>query len=352
MYYNNYEITDDEFGVHTFELTIPCITKDEFERIGMNAENSFIKNDRNSICIYPKRRGVKILLNHTDNNFYNIKVIVSPRKLIDEESDAVNILREYDDFNLLGYLLNQSIHECLGEEYNMDSFNLSRLDFCVNIMLSESFSAERYVKLIKRSMKYNDSAEVIKYSDDVTDAADKNKHSFRIRTGNLTFTAYDKYFQLENIGESYDKASEGFLRLEIAVNRDEIRSFEESIQLESDNLNLIYILTCCSENVFKNYIRDHFYRGDYCYIDSMRLLIGISELKKKDKKVMLKYADMQCRKQSFLSAKKEMEKTLSRSRLKKMYRNFELLGIYPISVSFRDKHGQKAIPGLHKILGI
>ena len=84
----------------------------------------------------------------------------------------------------------------------------------------------------------------------------------------------------------------------------------------------------------------------------MRFLIGISELKKKDKEIMLEYADMQCRKQSFLSEKKEMEKTLSRSRLKKMYRNFELLGIYPISVSFRDKHGQKAIPGLHKILGI
>ena len=127
MYYNNYEITDDEFGVHTFELTIPCITKDEFERIGMNAENSFIKNDRNSICIYPKRRGVKILLNHTDNNFYNIKVIVSPRKLIDEESDAVNILREYDDFNLLGYLLNESIHECLGEEYSWTAIEAGTL---------------------------------------------------------------------------------------------------------------------------------------------------------------------------------------------------------------------------------
>lgn len=352
MYKNSCEITEDGFGIHTFELTIPYITKEEFERIGMNAENSYINNEKNSICIYPKRRGVRIWLNHTDNNFYNIKVIVSPRRLIDEESDAVNILRVSDDFDLLGYLLNESIHECLGEEYSIDSFNLSRLDYCVNIMLSESFSAERYVKLIKRSMKYNDSAEVIEYSDDVTDANEKNKHSFRIRTGNLTFTAYDKYFQLEKIGESYDKASEGFLRLEIAVNREVIHSIEESMQLESDNLNLIYLLTSCSENVFKGFIREHFYRGDYCYIDSMRFLIGISELKKKDKNTMLEYADMQCRKQSFLSAKKEMEKTLSRSRLKKMYLNFELLGIYPISVSFRDKHGQKAIPGLHKILGI
>lgn len=64
MYKNSCEITEDGFGIHTFELTIPYITKEEFERIGMNAEKSYINNDKNSICIYPKRRGVRIWLNH------------------------------------------------------------------------------------------------------------------------------------------------------------------------------------------------------------------------------------------------------------------------------------------------
>ena len=52
MYKNSCEITEDGFGIHTFELTIPYITKEEFERIGMNAEKSYINNDKNSICIF------------------------------------------------------------------------------------------------------------------------------------------------------------------------------------------------------------------------------------------------------------------------------------------------------------
>ena len=76
MYKNESKITEDGFGVHTFELTIPSITKDEFERIVNSADKSFSCNDGNSIFIYPERRGIRFFLNHTENNFYNIKVLL------------------------------------------------------------------------------------------------------------------------------------------------------------------------------------------------------------------------------------------------------------------------------------
>lgn len=353
MYKNESKITEDGFGAHTFELTIPSITKEEFERIAMTAENTYISNDGNSICIYPERHGIRFFLNHTENNFYNIKAIVSPRRLIDESSQPMDILRASDDFDMLEALINQSIAECLGNNYCIETFKLSRLDFCVNIMLSESFSAERYVKLLKRSMKYNSYAEIMEFSDEVTNSAEKNKHSFRIRTGDMTFTAYDKYFQLENIGKSFDKISEAFLRLEIAINRDFIRSIEQTYLEKPANIEMISTLTSCSERFFKEFVRHNFFEGDYYDINAMKFLIASSNIKQKAKATMLDYADIQCRKQSHLSAKKHMSKTLgSKSKLKKMYSNFDMLKVYPISVSYRDKHGCKPVSGLYRIMDI
>lgn len=353
MYKNESKITEDGFGIHTFELTIPSITKDEFERIANSADKSFSRNDGNNICIYPDRRGIRIWLNHTENNFYNIKVIVAPRMLIDESSQPMDILRSSDDFDRVESLVNHSIAECLGNGYSIDSFRLSRLDFCVNIMLSENFSAERYVKLLKRSMKYNGCAEIIEFPDEDTNATEKNKHSFRIRTGDMTFTAYDKYFQLEDIGESFDKISEAFLRLEIALNRDLIRSIEQTYLEKPVNIEIISTLTSCSERFFKEFVKSNFFEGDYYDINAMKFLIASSNIKQKAKATMLEYADVQCRKQSHLSAKKHMSKTLgSKSKLKKMYDNFDMLKVYPISVSYRDKHGCKPVSGLYRIMDI
>lgn len=281
MYKNESKITADGFGVHTFELTIPSITKYEFERIVNCADKAYSCNDGNSIFIYPERHGIRFYLNHTENNFYNIKAIVSPRRLIDESSQPMDILRASDDFDRLESLINQSIAECLGNNYCIDNFKLSRLDFCVNIMLSESFSAERYVKLLKRSMKYNSCAEIMEFSDEVTNSAEKNKHSFRIRTGDMTFTAYDKYFQLENIGECFDKISEAFLRLEIAVNRDVIRSIEQTYLEKPDNIEIVSTLTSCSERFFKEFIKNNFFEGDYYDINAMKFLIASSGIKQK-----------------------------------------------------------------------
>lgn len=353
MYQNNYKITDDGFGIHTFELTIPSITRKEFERISNNAEKKYACNNGNNICIYPRQRGIRIFLNHTDLNFYNIKVIVSPRRFIDDTAEAVSILRSSDDFYLLESRVNAVLGEYLGDEYTVDSFSLSRIDCCVNIMLSESFSAERYVKLIRRSMIYSDNAEIITYPDNVTDADIKNKHIFRINTNDVTFTAYDKYFQLEDIGENYEVASEALLRLELAISRDIIRDIANSEQEGVSNIDLIGYFTYYSRECFEKYIKRHFFAGDYFYITDIRSLIQASVFKRKAKERMLIYAELQFDKRSFPAAKKSMCKILgSKFKTQRVLRNFESLGIYPISLPYRDKHGGKAVPGLHKILGL
>ncbi len=278
---------------------------------------------------------------------------ITPRKIIDNDADAVSILPSSNNLLKLGKMITDILQECLGEKYHMEYFVLSRVDFCVNIMLSENFAAQRYIKLIHKSMKYNNPEQIITYPKNDSDAIEKNKHSFRINTGDVTFTAYDKYFQLEDIGESFEKESESFLRLEISINRAVILKFILSRDEWSYNILLLAYYSCHSRDFFANYIEKYFFPGDYYCLEYMKYLIENKRLKNKMKSRMLLFSDIQCEKHSFLSAKKEMMKYLdSTYKFKNMLSTFEDLNINPISLSYRDKHGANVIPGLYKILGL
>lgn len=353
MYQNDFKITADGFGIHTFELT-ENITSYEFRHIPYRAGNKkFYFNGGKSVCVHPEKQGIRIFLNNPDENVYNIKIIVTPRKIIDEDADAVSILPPSYDLIEFGNRVTDILQECLGEKYHIEYFELSRVDFCVNIMLSESFAAQRYIKLLHKSMKYNSNDQIVIYSKDDPDAKEKNKHSFRINTGDVTFTAYDKYFQLEDIGENFEKDAESFLRLELAINRDMIREFIYSRYEWLYNTTLLEYYSCQSRKFFADYIAKYFLPGDYCYLEYMESLIEKSKLKDKMKDRMLLFSTIQCEKHSFLSAKKEMMKYLNSTyKFKNMLSAFEDLNINPISLSYRDKHGANVIPGLYKILGL
>ncbi|MGN1304118.1 MAG: hypothetical protein ACI4YB_03690 [Oscillospiraceae bacterium] len=350
MYQNDFKITADGFGIHTFELT-GSIRRDEYESISYKAgRKKFYCNDGNSVCIHPQIQGIRMWLNHPAENVYTIKIIVTPRKLIDVDSDAVSILRPSDNYDCLMTVLTDILQDCIGKNCSVWLLTLSRVDCCVNIMLSESFAAQRYIKLIRKSMKYNDNAKIIIYPTDDPNAKEKNKHSFRINTGDVTFTAYDKYFQLKDIGGHFEKESEAFLRLELSLNRNEILNLTHN---RSSKIPMLKYLMRHSKKIFFDYITEYFFPGDYCYLEYMESLIEKSKLKDKMKDRMLLFSAIQCEKRSFLSAKKEMMKYLdSTYKFKNMLSAFEDLNINPISLSYRDKHGANVIPGLYKILGL
>ena len=216
MKHQNYSITEDGFGIHTFQLTLPSIDNESSRKIMEHIERnciSYYRKDNGDIVIYPPRKGMRIYINRTRNGIGGIRVVVAPAKVLDEDADPIKILNAVADFELLYHYINTALEQSLGEEYDIDSFYLSRIDCCVNIMLSESYSAERYIKLISRSMKYSKYDEVLKFPSSELDSYEKNEHSFRIETGVYTFTAYDKYYQLEDIGEDYNPMSEAMLRL-------------------------------------------------------------------------------------------------------------------------------------------
>lgn len=270
---------------------------------------------------------------------------MSAKKLIDEHSKATAILNINDDFDLLGEMVNEVLLESLGEEYTLNGMCLSRVDLCVNVMLSESFSAERYIKLIKKSMIHIDNDNIDKFDD----STEKNKHSFRVRTSGFTFTAYDKYYQLEDIGEDYTKESEGLLRLELAMDRKMLR--QESNRI--GNLNLLEELVIQSSRIFQRYIDIHFFDGDYYSADEIHAAIDFSEYKKGQKKKMHDYVEMQLYKQTFNSIIDELiEDGWTDYRFMNLTSRFQSINVYPISMAYRDKHGDKSVPGLKRIFDI
>lgn len=355
MLSEKHKITEDGFGIHTFELMYSCIYKKEYKRLRKrfcyinnyldSNEKYYVGDNYTYLNLYDD--GIRIYLNCDKSKFYSIRVIITPRTLIDGSAEATSISRKDEDYDEIESRLYHKLCVVFGNEFDLGRFKLSRVDCCVNIMLPECYSAEKYIRLIRRSMVYNYHAKVITYGD-----VDKDRHSFRIITGNMTFTAYDKYYQLNDANKNYDAVSDSLLRLEIALNRDIIYE----IELNAAIIKLSAILrqiAWLSESVFVDYIDTHFLYGDYYCIDEMRSRIENSNLSNKTKEYMRKCTDIQFNRNNYPALKEHLISMLgSRHRYRKMLEGFADIEMSPVSMPQRCNNEEKMLPGLHRILGM
>lgn len=345
-----YSLTEDGFGIHTFELNYSSEIWTKFYAILGNvySECQVYTINKNIAAIPKGHQGIRMYISRFDNA-WNIKAIVTPRMLLDNDSSPLSILRCCDNMKELEKRFNSVMVKILGEGFRLDDFSLSRVDCCVNIMLSETYSAARYIKLIRRSIMYNSNAEIIEYGSDDPNAEKKNRHNFRIKTGGLQFTAYDKYFQLEDRDEDYECISDSLLRLEIAVGRDHIRNVILNNDLKH-NRKIIEYFVDSSKMFFTDFVENHFCKGDYYSYQVMKCLISESDCTHKIKKRMLDFAKAQCNYDYFMNIKKKFLDEIGGSKYGSMIKAFNRLEISPISLSTRDRHGQTMVPGLYTLL--
>ncbi len=252
---------------------------------------------------------------------------------------------------MLGKKLNGMLTDILGDEYGLDRFNLSRIDCCVNVMLSKDFSAERYVKLISRSLKCKENS-IIEYDEDSEINKLRNKHSFRVKTAFGAFTAYDKYFQLEDINADFEAVSDALLRLELEYDRRHINSIMQNNDMHSNVEALAFYLKN-SRNNFEKFISSRFHKGRYYTFKTMRKIVENSELKNCEKQHAIKHIKSQCYLDHFCDiVEKSKKKLKSELAFYNMLSNFERLGMSPVSLSYRDKHGDDSVPSLYELLEI
>lgn len=350
-----YAITNDGFGIHTFELSISRLRKEELDiimgRIFSEPSNRIYDEKRKAFCVHTKYPCLRIYLNQKKHMRY-IRVIVTANKVLYPESDYLSILNENDDVDSLGMKLNYMLTDIFGYEYGFNKFSLSRIDCCVNVMLSKDFSAERYVKLISRSL--NCKRDMIKEFDgDDELSINRNKHSFRVRTAFGAFTAYDKYFQLEDINADFKAVSDALLRLELEFNRQHIQNtIKNSGNEVHNNTEALEFYLHNSRECFKEFISSKFHKGRYCTVKKMREIVENSDLTKCEKKHTQKHIDSQCYTEHYCNAVEKSKKKLKSDRaFYNMLSNLRYLNMSPISLSYRDKHGDDSVPGLYEMLG-
>ncbi|MBD5145421.1 MAG: hypothetical protein HDT21_05855 [Ruminococcus sp.] len=260
----------------------------------------------------------------------------------------MSILNENDDADLLGMKMNYMLTDIFGYEYGLDKFNLSRIDCCVNVMLSNDFSAERYVKLISRSMKCQEHL-IVEYDDDSEINKLKNEHSFRVRTHFGTFTAYDKYFQLENINVNFEAVSDALLRLELEFNR---RHIHNTANENCGNAEILKFYLRNSRKIFEEFIFSRFDKGRYYTVKKMKEIVENSDLTKCEKKHAQKHIESQCYAEHYCNAVGKSKKKLKSDRaFYNMLSNFGYLNMSTISLSYRGKHGDDSVPSLYELLG-
>lgn len=349
-----YAITNDGFGIHTFELMIPYMEKNEMEAIVTRVYSEPTNDpyyDGKDKCIVvrtDKYPCLRIRLYHNKHMRY-IRVIVTANRVLCPEADYLSILNENDDIALLGTTLTDMLTDIFGEEYYLDRFSLSRIDCCVNVMLSKDFSAERYVKLISRSLRCRKDM-INGYDEDMNEKNKvRNKHGFRIRTDFGGFTAYDKYFQLEDINEDFEAVSDALLRLELEFNR---RHIHNTAKESYSNTELLEFYLRNSRSYFKEFICSRLLKGRYYTVKKMREIVDNSDLEKCEKKHALKHIEAQFNAKYYCGVVKKSKKVL-RTELAfyNMLKNFECLDMSPVSLSYRDKHGDDSVPSLYELLG-
>ncbi len=84
----------------------------------------------------------------------------------------------------------------------------------------------------------------------------------------------------------------------------------------------------------------------------MREIVANSDLIKCEKKHALKHIEAQCYLDRFGDiVEKSKKKLKSELAFYNMLENFEYLDMSPISLSYRDKHGDDSVPSLYELLG-
>ena len=177
---------------------------------------------------------------------------------------------------------------------------------------------------------------------------------------NFTCKAYSKWneYKLINIktsndiDEEYDAISESMLRLEIAVPRYRICALQRANDLD-ENIKILEAYAVISRSIFDEYIHRYFNNGDYYCYKAMCDMIIDSSLSDKRKGNMLLFAQQQVYCDSYRNARKcFIEKCCSKNQYYKVMEGFKRLNMSPMSLAYRDKHGDGCIPSLYYLLDI
>ena len=158
--------------------------------------------------------GIRFIVNPStlENQVYDPIALYEPKESTTLIQDAlVAIKDEFTDSKNYGIFNHKEWY------YKTDKITLSRIDLTWNLHFDENVKLTEVIRLFHH-------ANIENYTQESFNDREKDKHSFTIRKGPVTFTVYDKNYETENHKKIDTDYTDNILRIEIKVERDGFQS--------------------------------------------------------------------------------------------------------------------------------
>lgn len=350
----NYKLTDDGYGIHTFEIKIIHLTRSEYKVLKKRLfdKGAMYDNGLKSviIAITEKNSGIRIKLHNNAIPF--LEVIVTPRTLLNHNKEPLRILssKEWNGDKIVSGL-KEKLSFYLGDGFGLERFQLTRIDCTATFMFKDPSMTIKYIDLIKRSMKIG-RGNIIRCWNAVSEEDYRNqmKHSFQVDFYDTKFTAYDKLYEMLMRDKNYCSDS-GFLRIELAYNNIKINEISKLTNI-SEIIELIKFFCDNAETLIRKFIYYRFSYGDYYSYDAAKEIIDASDLRKNSKYQILEHLMRNYCYDDFDSYIRETKRRLkSDMKYRVMKANMRTLGLNPIPISKWDR-SESRLPGMYRLFGI
>lgn len=348
-----FKLTDDGYGIHTFEMKILHLTHKECntlnDRLFANGAMRDMDSKNTIIAKTEKNTGIRIKLYKREIPY--LEVIVNPWALLNRNAplrimNSMNL----DDEKLMARL-NETLYYYLGDEYGLERFHLTRIDCSVTFMLYDPELTIKYIDLIKRSLKIG-KGEVIKCWNAISaeDRREQEMHSFQVDFIGGKFVAYDKLYEIK-LRDSHYYNDSGLLRIELAYNNIKINEISKAVGID-DIIGQIRFFCDNAETLMRKFIRYRFAYGDYFSYETARQIAETSGLRSKSIDKILEhllnsyyYDDYN----SYIRGTKRRLKSEMKYRV--LMDNLHYLWINPVPISRWDKT-TTWLPGMYSLFGI
>lgn len=347
------------FSIHTFEV-FARLTAREYTRIknnlfniqneqklkgGIYKEKSWKGKGERYRCSIFKKSGIRITLEKNCNKemeFYIIRIIVNPRKLIDPHCPPVGIfIPEKANIKKVAEAFNEVLKDT-DIPNDLNWYKLSRIDRCVNIYCDNQRLFRELVRVLRKlptPPKYER-----KYHVSGDRKADNryNKHSICFACKTRELIIYDKTYQIiENgIVVDYEDLPQGVLRFEVHEERERIRKVEKE-HPEFTTQDILWHFVKTSEEKIPRAFSQCFSEVPFLRIEKIYETIEASRYSDETKTAMRELAHQLQRKQSVDKALSTLEK--QKINTAKLLDKFENLGISPVPL--RENFCAESIPG-------
>ncbi|MGN1137371.1 MAG: phage/plasmid replication protein [Oscillospiraceae bacterium] len=358
---NLFKISEQGFGVHTFEIKIVHLNKNDYHTLRDRFKDISIKDKKNKCytVITEKNSGLRIKLYKNFGNPPYLSVIVNPCKLLGD-NDPCHILTCFDK-EQLHTKLDQALREYLGNEFGLSCFQLTRIDCTADFVMSSPEVTAEYIRHMSKSIRLNSSADTFGFykNCEYDEDDDKNpdyeaKHCFRMTNrGFYSLTVYDKLYDLIQKGYFEDVPYPfGRLRFEIALMHRKIRKVSSELGTD-DIIELTEYFTRNSESFLKKIISHKIVAGDYYKYSSASKLIEERGISDKKGKRILWLLSMSVKAISYNDLMFMIDNELkSDAKLRAVTELMRKLNINPIALPERIAYNVDILPGIHTMFGI